>query len=237
MQFFVTFHSKIFDECYEDIPQEMLDEYFTFVAVNKNIPKTYTSEKYNIINEWDLPIYDQSMQERGYNENSVLYHVFINKLHEKYSHVGFFQYDMKLSKQIIDMIIRNAGETSYFAANKLYDFSCLINGGASGENETYSFIIRDYEKYFNKEFNYSTMYPLFNTFVLPTSFYNIMMPWIIQLYEKTWSWCIEPPNRTHFGHVGGIYERVSAFVIGEHNWNNIHIIDLEHDHILKKISY
>jgi hypothetical protein len=37
---FVVFHEKIFDECYDDIPREMsLDKYFTFVAVNPNIPK------------------------------------------------------------------------------------------------------------------------------------------------------------------------------------------------------
>lgn len=37
LQFYVVFHEKIFDECYKDIPQDILDKYFTFIAVNENI--------------------------------------------------------------------------------------------------------------------------------------------------------------------------------------------------------
>jgi len=58
LKIFVVFHKKIFDECYENVPQELLDKYFTFVAVNKDIPKTYTKGKYNVINEWELVNYD-----------------------------------------------------------------------------------------------------------------------------------------------------------------------------------
>jgi hypothetical protein len=37
---FVVFHEKIFDECYEDIPKEILDKHFTFIAVNEDIQKS-----------------------------------------------------------------------------------------------------------------------------------------------------------------------------------------------------
>ena len=38
-QIFVVFHNKIYDECYENIPKELLDKYFTFFAVNNSIEK------------------------------------------------------------------------------------------------------------------------------------------------------------------------------------------------------
>ena len=93
IQIFIVFHKYIFDECYKNIPQDILDKYFTFIAVNKNIQKIY-SKKYKVINEWELPIYDSTFQERGYNENSAIYHVYANNLHKPYKSIGFFQYDM-----------------------------------------------------------------------------------------------------------------------------------------------
>jgi hypothetical protein len=97
---FVVFHKYIFDECYKHIPQEILYKYFTFIAVNPKIEKCYTKNKYKIINEWDLPIYDSTFQERGYNENSAIYHIYINNLHKKYNYIGFFQYDMEFNDKI-----------------------------------------------------------------------------------------------------------------------------------------
>ena len=89
IQIFIVFHKKIFDECYENIPHDILYKYFTFFAVNKNIEKHYTQNKYKIINEWELPIYDKTFQERGYNENSSIYHVYTNNLHKGYKYIGF----------------------------------------------------------------------------------------------------------------------------------------------------
>ena len=50
----------IFDSCYEKIPIDILNKYFTFIAVNENIVKSYTLNKYNVINEWELPRYDKT---------------------------------------------------------------------------------------------------------------------------------------------------------------------------------
>lgn len=63
-QIFIVFHKHIFDECYTHIPDDILYTYFTFIAVNPSIKKYYTPNKYKVINEWELPIYDKSFQER-----------------------------------------------------------------------------------------------------------------------------------------------------------------------------
>jgi hypothetical protein len=44
---YIIFHKEIFDDCYKKIPDNILKEYFTFIAVNENIPKNI--HKINII--------------------------------------------------------------------------------------------------------------------------------------------------------------------------------------------
>jgi hypothetical protein len=62
------------------------------------------------------------------------------------------------------------------------------------------------------------------------------MKWVIQLYDKIYPPCIQFPNATHCGHIGGIYERIMGFVIGEESLHYINI-NVSHDHKYKKLSY
>jgi hypothetical protein len=234
IQLFVVFHKNIFDDCYKKIPDYILYNYFTFIAVNKNIPKQYTQNKYRVINEWELPVYDNTFQERGYNENSAIYHVYANNLHKDYKYVGFFQYDMTFDENIIDFLQKNANESSYFGLD-LYDFNfCFLS--TWHEIPTLEFIIKDYSAFFGVTPINNNKYPLCNTYILPTKSYEKIMKWVSQLHSKLYPWCIEPPNRGHFGHIGGIYERIMAFAIGQENLQDI-ILPITHDHAYKKISY
>ena len=126
IQIFIVFHKNIFDECYKNIPDYILNKYFTFLAVNKNIPKNYTKNKYKIMNEWELPIYDNTFQERGYNENSAIYHIYINNLHKDYKYIGFFQYDMLFNDNIIDFLQKNITQipTCFYFSIQDFDFCC-----------------------------------------------------------------------------------------------------------------
>ena len=62
------------------------------------------------------------------------------------------------------------------------------------------------------------------------------MKWIIQLYDKIYPWCMEYPNKTHFGHIGGIYERIMGYALGQEKmlYKNINV---DHDHFYKNLSY
>lgn len=236
MQLFIVFHSRIYDQCYADVPQDMLDKYFTFVAVNEKIPKEYTAGKYKVVNEWDLPIYNADLQGNGYKENSVLYHIFMNKLHEPYTRIGFFQYDMVFDKNVVSDILAEKDPMTYFAFD-VHPFQFLYETW-NYEMKTASFVANDYTSYFGKQFTYSGQYPLYNTFVIPTEFYaQKMMPWIAQLYDKLWPWCNQPPNQSHFGHVAGVYERVSAMVVGEEGMKCKLMTGINHDDTYKKLSY
>lgn len=223
IQIFIVFHKYIFDECYKNIPQDVLDKYFTFIAVNKTIQKIY-SKKYKVINEWDLPIYDGTFQERGYNENSAIYHVYANNLHKPYKSIGFFQYDMVFNNLKLGSL-----EKIYYY--KAHNFNlCKWN-----EPKTLDFIIKDYEQFY-KSFSKEKQYPLYNSFIIPVEIYEKIMKWVVQLYDKLYPWCIESPNKTHLGHIGGIYERVMAYAIGQEDLEQIPL-NITHNHGLKKKSY
>ena len=228
-QLFVVFHKKIYDECYEAIPQDILDKYFTFVAVNPDIPKTYTKNKYKIINEWELPEYNSQFQEKGYNENSAIYHLKANGLHEQYKYVGFFQYDMKFTMNAIETIIEHMDEqpTCFYMEAYNFRFCCVETWN---ESHVMREFMRSYQSFFGKNMSMSdeAIYPLFNTYVIPVETYERVLSFAESLY-----WNIDRiVIQQHFGHLGGLYERVMALTIGEENLRMIKI-DVHHDHYYK----
>ena len=61
------------------------------------------------------------------------------------------------------------------------------------------------------------------------------MAWVSQLYDKLYPWAIEPPNATHFGHIGGIYERIMAYAVGEEDLPFVQL-NVEHDNNFKMLN-
>jgi hypothetical protein len=233
LQIFVVFHKNIFEECYQHIPEDILYRYFTFYAVNENIEKVYPS-KYKIIKEWELPVYDKSFQERGYNENSALYHIYANQLHKPYYYIGFFQYDMMFGPDFIDKMIKPISAPSiFYVMSESFDVCAYQTWN---EAKTLNFVIRDYENFYKTTFNDTKIYPLLNSYIIPTDTYERVMMWVVQLYDKIYPWCVEFPNQTHFCHIGGIYERVMAFAIGQEPLQYTKL-DIFHNRDYKALSY
>jgi len=233
-QIFIVFHKHIFDECYQSIPGDMLYKYFTFIAVNPSIKKYYTPDKYNIVNEWELPIYDKSFQERGYNENSAIYHVRANQLHKPYKYIGFFQYDMKFCDNIVSFLQKNIRPVPTLYSFNRYNFN-FCSYETWNEPKTREYIIRDYEQFYQKPFTKERQYPLFNSYIIPVETYEKVMVWVSQLYSKLYPWTMEPPNATHFGHIGGIYERIMGYAIGEEDLEYVEV-RVVHDSNFKMLN-
>jgi hypothetical protein len=238
MQLFIVFHKYIFDECYSSIPQDILDKYFTFIAVNKTITKYYTPNKYKVINEWELPIYDNSFQERGYNENSAIYHVFINNLHKTNEYVGFFQYDMIFENSFVNQLINIVNDnlskkTCFCIMPRDYKFCTYVTWQ---EPKTADFIINDYESFYKQKFNKIKEGPLLNSFIISSENYNNIMQWVTQLYNKLYPWCIQEPNWTYKGHIGNIYERIMAYAISQFS-DKIELLKITHNNGLKSNCY
>jgi len=237
-QIFVVFHKYLFDECYKHIPDDILYKYFTFIAVNEKIEKKYTLNKYKVINEWELPIYDSTFQERGYNENSAIYHIYINNLHKEYDYIGFFHYDMIFNNNIVDFLQQHlTGKPTLFSIGIYttcnFYFTTRISMGWF-TNSILNYIIDDYEKYYNKSFSKNYLYPLNNTYIIPIEIYEKTMKWVTQLYDKLFIY-IEETNTVQFGRVGEIYERIMAYAIGEENLQYIKL-NVIHDHKYKRLS-
>lgn len=230
----------MFDECYEKIPPDALNEYFTFFAVKRSIPKEYTPGKYKILNEWDLPIYVPEMQEKNYRENSAIYHVYANGLHKKYSRIGFFQYDMTFNENIVDKILSVPIErpVGFFVIKRwLFDF---IESSNTRFAEQMKLLIRLYEQYFSRKimhtiksrvppFKTKTItdvereYPLLNSYVIPSSLFEKVMQWVVQLYHV--------PEFQH--EPAFLYEGVMAIALGSEDlqWKQL---DILHDQEFKK---
>jgi hypothetical protein len=79
-------------------------------------------------------------------------------------------------------------------------------------------------------------YPLYNTYIVSTETYEKVMKWVTQLYNKLYPGCIKLPNRSHFGHIGTIYERIMAFAIGGEDMEQI-TLNVNHDDTYKKMCY
>ena len=227
LQLFVVFHDTIYDDCYENIPQEYLDKYFTFIAVNKSIPKTYTKGKYNVINEWDLPHYNSQFQDKGYKENSAIYHVHANKIHEKYEYIGFFQYDMKFNSNMIDEILKKmVVEPTCFCLEAFNYKFCSVD--TLHEPDVMAYLEHSYFSHFKRNISRFTLYPLYNSYIIPNECYEKIMSWVLTLYGNVARYV----KQRHYGHIAGVYERIMAFAVGELFLPMIKL-DIKHDHFYK----
>lgn len=227
LKLFIVFHEKIFDECYENISQDILDKYFTFIAVNKNIPKIYTEGKYNVVNEWDLPHYNSQFQDKGYKENSAIYHVYANKLYGDAKYVGFFQYDMYFKENVIDTILTQVdkeptcfyvlGQQLHHIVNKTWDEPYVLD-----------YIISLYTHNYRVILDYQTTGPRLNTYILPVQNFLKIMQFVVVLYPRLGSLCF----KKHYNHVAVLYEIVMAFCISQEMLKMIKL-DIKHDHDYK----
>ena len=236
IQFFVVFHNKLFDNCYECIPPDILHKYFTFIAVNENIQKEYTQNKYKVINEWELSTYDKSFQELGYNENSVIYHIYANKLHIDYDWIGFFQYDMEFTKELLDQLlqIEHMKESAYFYFFRLNFEKTVFTWKGMPED----FIIQNYEEFFKTTFSKNEEYPLYNTYVITKDTYEKIMPWVTQLYEPMNSLLTKTDEYQKHPriHIGAVFERIMGYVIANQGLSGINF-NIHHNHSYKNLCY
>jgi hypothetical protein len=234
---FIVFHSKIFHECYSTIPDETLKNNFTFVAVNPKIPKSYKADihknRYNVINEWELPIYNPDLQNLNQRENSVLYHVHANGLHLKYNKIGFFQYDMSFKNINILDLLNDTDKTIcdvYYETD--YD-EAFITTWLIPNNDYKTLFFNDYENHFNKKINFNKKFPLYNSFIVDTAIYSKMMIFLSPIYTKYHAIFDYDTS----AYMAGIYERYTALVLSQEDIHLRRIQGIDHNLEFKKSAY
>jgi len=218
---FIYFESNINDACYSTIPKDILKNNFTFVACNPLIPKSYDITKYHVIKEWELPVYNSDLQKQGYKENSVLYHVYANDLHEKYDKIGFFNSFISFKDVDIRKYILNSDlKICYTCWEVRYDdaFEKSIT-----PKEYNAFLIQNYEKYFRKRINKQRSIPLLNLFIVDTTVYVNIMKWIEKLYSNYYKILKNP-----YTYISGIYERVTGLALSQQDITFIKMEKISH---------
>lgn len=221
LKVFVVFHERLRPGCYEALDADEFDM-LTFVAVNPSVQKTYDETRFTrVIREWELPVYDPTLQERGYCENSVLWHAHLNNLYSPGDRVLFLQWDMALEKGAI----RNAEILSRGAPT-----TCVRAGWGHFEvyfsrNEHTMSLLSEICNSFQDAFGMpvlfgETLYPLNNAYVLEGAALSAVVEWAMTLREVVEAGCADPAPWSHLGpsyvwkRVGVVYEHVMALALG-----------------------
>ena len=204
LEIFVVFHKTLFDECYAELTDEEFD-CLTFVAVNESIPKVYDTAKYKkLINEWELPVYDPYYQKNGYNENSVLKHLYEND-RVVTDYVGLAQYDMKFPAESISLIRKNL-RPDLCISTLLLDYGTAFQASyACSSKESCIGRIQDYYSAFaGIPPTTHDFYPLLNSYIIHRDVYNRAMKFAKYMFTV-----FSPSD----GNMGGIFERVFAYAV------------------------
>jgi len=219
LEIFVVFHKEIRDENYRDLTENE-KKCLTFVAVNEAIPKIYDSSKYRVIKECDFPIYQPELQRNGFNENSVLHHLYKNK-RVLTQYVGITQYDFYFPKNSIQNVLDsiNTSPTELFFASELKNYEvCFIytwvHFNTYNNRVIFELMKQQYELIRKRSINRNKEFPLLNSYIIPGRVFNETMPMVVDLYNYFMQNNIfgEGPI---FKDLAGSFERIMAFIIGQ----------------------
>ena len=232
IQFFVCFHNKIIHKLYE-ISQIEKNSYLTFYGV-KNRDHTLT----NPIYEFELPNCNEILQKNKYNEGSCIYHVYTNRLYEKYDYIGFCQYDMIFRKDIFKNIENNISNNTIFYLG--FFESGFLGGQLTIVKDFYNIPsgLANYNAFFHTNYTVDDLIHnkmiVCNTFLIPIRIYVKMMYWLQHYFKED----IHVNNITGDGHdfdPGHMIEALtSMFLALEICEGAIYKkMDLEHNHNYK----
>jgi hypothetical protein len=219
LEIFVIFHKEINEDNYKELT-DAERTHLTFVAVNENIPKVYDSSKYRIIKEWELPIYYPELQQNRFNENSVLRHLYENKIVMS-DYVGITQYDFYFPKNSIQSVIDNirSSPTKIFFGSELKHYEiCFVytwlHFDTYNARIVFELMKQQYEVARKKQIDRNKEFPLLNSYIIPTKTFYEIMPIVKDLYNLYMEHKVfgeGPP----FKDLAGSFERIMAFIVGQ----------------------
>lgn len=201
IQVYSIWHKQLYDELYEDISQEELQNIVMY-GVNEGYQKVYTPNKYNILLEYDLPLYNAVLQEHNYCQTTCMWHLWKNKevTYRRPGHeldwIGFMQYDMKPDAQMfadmrkrIEDAVRDNKQVIFHEQTEHILQSVQWASGLALPYEGSA--LQHYNQFFRTNF---TMYdfihnhrlhkvPIVHTFVISVAMFEKMMAWIESYME------------------------------------------------------
>lgn len=251
---FVTFFRNLFDEHYTADPTYDPGK-FVFVKVNDKYPLEIEGNRlgYDIFFEHDFPVYRPDWQEKGYCENSVLHHVYRNRVHRSCDYVGFIEYDHVLAVDFTATIQRkldSATRETIFAFQKfsfkqLWEQAIVMNprrrekvtGRPGSKWNCINVVLTDYNEYFGTDYGVERLavkdcFPICHAFLLPSSIFDKVMAFHSFIME---SGKVERYHRHNWRSPAGLMERYMAVALALEDAPIDDSIQLEHRDLSVKV--
>lgn len=244
---FVTFFRNLYDDHYS-VDRSYDPGNFTFVKVNDKYPLEIEENRlaYDIFFERDFPIYRPELQEKGYCENSVLYHVYRNGVHKSYDYVGFIEYDHVLTDGFTAAIrgkLDGARQETIFAFQKfsfrqLWDQAIVMNprrrekvtGRPDSKWNCINVILSDYNDFFKTSYGLDRLaakdcFPICHSVLMPSRIFEKIMSFHAAIME---SGKVERYHRHNWRSPAGLMERYLAVSLALEDAPIDDSIQLEH---------
>lgn len=194
-------HSKLYDELYQDVPSDELHNVVMF-GVNDDYTKDYTKNRYNVMFEYDLPVFNPNLQKHGYCQTTCMWHLWKNKEitykapGKAVDYIGFVQYDMKLEHDFFSGMRAEIAKAQALGKDIIFheqtEHILQSVQFASGLAMPYErSALQHYNQYFGTSYTtYDFLHnhriqvvPLVHTFVISVARFEKMMGWIEKYIE------------------------------------------------------
>lgn len=207
LTFYIIFHKDLFPSNTDAFSTREIKNIFTWVGVNEAIQKTIPLRMlgYPFIYEYKMRLYNPVFQKNNFYQNSVFFHLYRNQSYLNSKFVGFGQYDMKFDRSSIPVALIDDHVYGYFP----YENEAIWN---LFPREFWQAVFLDeYNQYYTTSHTFEDLsrYPffLYHTFILPTSVFIHIMPFIEHVTNVL---LVKLPTTRH---IAGSLERVFALCI------------------------
>lgn len=213
LTFYIVYHKILHEENTQNFSEELKTSTLMWVAVNEEIEKEYPSWIQNrLLKEWEMPQHSPLYQMLHWQQNSFFHHLYNNRNLITTKYIGFGQYDQRLEADQFTQLVNYLENDT---ADKLIGcymcpYSVILD--ILTEQDWQRVFLDNYNKFYHlslklEEFKDKPML-LLHTFIIPTWFFNHMMPfieYITPIIVKHLKWNIR--------HFAGTMERVYALCL------------------------
>jgi hypothetical protein len=213
LTFYIIYHKIVYEENTKDFSDTLKNSTLFWVAVNEQIEKEYPPWIHQrLLKEWEMPHYSPLYQMSNWYQNSFFHHLYKNHQSIPTKYVGFAQYDQSLNATKFENLIQ---QLQHDKADKVigcfpYEFQTILD--IFNEEEWKQMFIVPYNAFYKLshslvELKDKPMF-LFHTFIIPTWYFNHMMPFIehvTPLILRHLKW--------NTRHLAGTLERVYALCL------------------------
>lgn len=251
---YVTFFKNLYDDHYL-VDRTWNPDNFSFVKVNDRYPMELGENRlpYNILNEHDFPVFRPDLQEKGYCENSVIWHLYKNDVHKAYDYIGFIEYDHVLAENFTQTMQKRLDAAKRemifsfqsFTFQQLWNQAILMNpnrrekvdGNPDSPWNCINVILKGYNDFYGSAYAVDRLvakdcFPICHSLLMPSAMFDRIMPFHASIME---SGKVEGYHRHNWRSPAGLMERYLAIALALEDAPIDNSIPLEHRELPIKV--